>query len=112
MECWQKGAVNKELYAAVNLERGFAQSLRSHQFLCIPEKIFVNHVHKNFLLNPLGTAFLVVPKLISEVWHRRNLQGSCGEKNCPVSAKTLAMLLPQMEQIFLDPSEPQTPRLC
>jgi len=110
VECWQKGAVNKGLYAADILETGFAISLRSHQFLFIPEKTFVNHVSKIFFfqLSPLGTTFPVVPKLNSEVGCRRNLQCSCGENNCPDSTKTFAVLPPQMEQMFLDPGSTRT----
>lgn len=58
-----------------------------------------------------STIFLGVPKLSSEVRCRRNLHGSCGEKTCPDSAKTLAVLLPQTEQIswMQDLSDPPAP---
>lgn len=48
LECWQKRAVNKGLYAAVILETGFAISIRNHQFLCITEKIFCYSCEQDF----------------------------------------------------------------
>lgn len=101
-ECWQKGAVNKGLYAAVILETGFAISLRTHQFLCIPELIFINQVSKNFYFFLKSTRSNISRCVKAEQWGvvQEKLAGLLWLKGLPRFHKDLAVLLPQKKQII------------
>lgn len=100
--CWQKGAVNKGLYAAIILETGFAISLRTHQFHCIPELIFINQVSKSFYFFLKSTRSNISCCAEAGQWGvvQQKLVGLLWLKGLPRFLKDMAVLLPQKEQII------------